>query len=79
MGAGGEDLIMSRAAREKFPFSIECKNQEKLNIWAAWEQCQGNAQMYQPLCLIKKNGTTPLVVLEADVFLDYVKEFNNDR
>ena len=79
MGAGGEDLIMSRAAREKFPFSIECKNQEKLNIWAAWEQCRGNAQMYQPLCLIKKNGTTPLVVLEADVFLDYVKEFNDDK
>ena len=29
MGAGGEDLIMARAAREKFPFSIECKNVEK--------------------------------------------------
>ena len=23
MGAGGEDLIMSRAARAKFPYSIE--------------------------------------------------------
>ena len=23
MGAGGEDLIMARAARQKFPFSIE--------------------------------------------------------
>ena len=32
MGAGGEDLIMARAAREKFPFSIECKNVEKLNV-----------------------------------------------
>ena len=29
MGAGGEDLIMARAARQKFPFSIECKNVEK--------------------------------------------------
>ena len=29
MGAGGEDLIMSRSARNKFPYSIECKNQEK--------------------------------------------------
>ena len=26
MGAGGEDLIMARDARQKFPFSIECKN-----------------------------------------------------
>ena len=31
MGAGGEDLIMARAARQKFPFSVECKNVEKLN------------------------------------------------
>ena len=28
----GEDLIMSRSARDKFPYSIECKNQEKINI-----------------------------------------------
>ena len=28
MGAGGEDLIMARAARQKFPFSVECKNVE---------------------------------------------------
>ena len=34
MGAGGEDLIMARAARERFPFSVECKNVEKLNqLW----------------------------------------------
>ena len=31
MGAGGEDLIMaSRAARQKFPYSIECKNVKQL-------------------------------------------------
>ena len=78
MGSGGEDLIMARAARAKFPYSIECKNQEMLNIWAAWEQCNANRGVYQPLVLIKRNGTTPLVVLEADVFLDYVKEYNID-
>ena len=33
MGAGGEDLIMARDARQKFPYSVECKNQEKLNVW----------------------------------------------
>ena len=32
MGAGGEDLIMARAAREKFPFSVECKNVAYLEI-----------------------------------------------
>ena len=37
MGAGGEDLIMSKDARRKFPYSIECKNVEKVNIWDAME------------------------------------------
>ena len=35
MGAGGEDLLLSPAARRKFGFSVECKNVEKLNVWNA--------------------------------------------
>ena len=79
MGSGGEDLIMSKAARQKFPYSIECKNQESLNIWKAWEQANGNKGMYEPLVVIKKNGVRPLVVLDAENFLDMIKEFNNER
>jgi len=78
MGSGGEDLIMARAARAKFPYSIECKNQEKLNIWAAWEQANGNKGLYEPLVVIKKNGVRPLVVLDAENFLDMIKDFNNE-
>ena len=78
MGSGGEDLIMSKAARHKFPYSIECKNQESLNIWKAWEQANGNKGMYEPLVVIKKNGVKPLVVLDAENFLEMIKEFNND-
>ena len=79
MGSGGEDLIMSKAARHKFPYSIECKNQESLNIWKAWEQANGNKGLYEPLVVIKKNGVRPLVVLDAENFLDMIKEFNNER
>ena len=79
MGAGGEDLIMSRAARNKFPYSVECKNQEKLNIWSAWDQANNNRGIYEPIVVIKRNGVPPLVVLEAENFLDYVKEFNDDK
>jgi len=32
MGAGGEDVLLSPKARKYFPFSIECKNQEKINV-----------------------------------------------
>ena len=31
MGAGGEDVVVARG--EKFPFSVECKNVERLNVW----------------------------------------------
>ena len=78
MGSGGEDLSMSKAARNKFPYSIECKNQESLNIWKAWEQANGNKGMYEPLVVIKKNGVRPLVVLDAENFVDMIKEFNNE-
>ena len=33
MGESGEDIKLSRAARRLIPYSFECKNQEKLNIW----------------------------------------------
>ena len=78
MGAGGEDLIMSKAARNKFPYSVECKNQEKLNIWSAWDQANANKGIYEPLVVIKKNGVRPLVVLDAESFLDMIKEKSNE-
>ena len=79
MGAGGEDLIMSKAARNKFPFSIECKNQERMNIWQAWEQANNNKGIYEPLVVIKKNGVNPLIVVDAENFLEMIKGFNNGR
>ena len=78
MGAGGEDLIMSKAARNKFPYSVECKNQEKLNIWSAWDQANANKGVYEPLVVIKKNGVQPLVVLDAENFLDMIRNFNDE-
>ena len=69
MGAGGEDIIMARAARQKFPFSVECKNTEKLNVWDAYDQACANSGDYEPILFIKKNGRRPLVVLDAENFI----------
>jgi len=69
MGAGGEDLIMARAAREKFPYSIECKNVEKLNVWEAYSQAIENSGKYEPIVVMKKNGKKPLVVVDAEYFV----------
>lgn len=69
MGAGGEDLIMARAARVKFPHSIECKNVEKLNVWDAYEQASTNSGDYEPIVVMKKNNKKPLVVIDAEYFI----------
>ena len=69
MGAGGEDLIMARAAREKFPYSIECKNQESLNVWKSYEQAMENSGDYEPVVFIKRNNQKPLVVVDAEYFV----------
>ena len=74
MGAGGEDLIMSRSAREKFPYSIECKNQESLNIWKSYEQAQQNSGNYEPIVVLKRNNVKPLVLVDADYFVELHKK-----
>jgi hypothetical protein len=78
MGAGGEDLIMARAARKSFPMSIECKNVEKLNIWDAYEQASANCGDYQPIVVMKKNGKKPLVVVDAEYYINLFGEKNEN-
>ena len=68
-----ERLIMARAARQRFPHSIECKNVEKLNIWEAYEQSKSNCGDYEPIVVIKKNHKKPLVVVDAEYFIKLFK------
>ena len=82
-GAGGEDLIMARAARLKFPYSIECKNQESLNVWKSYEQAESNSGKYEPVVFIKRNNQKPLVVVDAEYFVKLhsrvAKEYDIDE
>ena len=74
MGAGGEDLIMARAARKKFPYSIECKNQERVNVWESYKQALENSGDYEPIVVIIKNHHKPLVVIDAEAFIKMHKD-----
>ena len=73
MGESGEDIKMARAAREKFPYSVECKNVEKLNVWQAYDQACENSGDYEPLLVMKKNRKKPLVVMDAEAFINLMK------
>ena len=74
MGDSGEDILLSPAARRLFPFSVECKNQEKLNIWSALEQAEDNSGNHIPLVIFKRNRTKTYAVLEFDNLLDLLDE-----
>ena len=70
MGAGGEDIMLSASARKKFPYSVECKNTESLNVWKAYQQAKANCGEYIPMLVIKKNREVPLVVVEAEHYFN---------
>ena len=59
---------MSRSARTKFPYSIECKNQEKVNVWESYKQSVENSKDYRSIVVIKNNHK-PLVIVDADYFV----------
>ena len=75
MGANGEDVQLSHAARQVFPYSIEAKNQERVNIWTAIAQAEANATKgADALVVFKKNNEDPRVVLRWELFLSILSK-----
>ena len=74
MGESGEDILLSPAARKLFPFSTECKNQEKLNIWSSLEQAETNSGKHIPIVIFKRNRTKTYVALEFEKLLKLLDE-----
>ena len=65
LGQSGCDLYLSPAARERFPFAVECKAQERIALLEWWQQCETNASKVGlvPLLVFKRNREEPLAVL----------------
>lgn len=74
MGAHGEDVQLSPVARSKFPYSVEAKNQERLNIWSAIEQGHQNSNGFTALTVFKKNNTKIHVALSWAHFIELLKD-----
>ena len=62
-----------QAKRKKFPYSIECKNQERVNVWESYKQALENSGDYEPI-VDKKNHHKPLVVIDAEAFIKMHKD-----
>ena len=77
MGETGEDIKLSPAARRLIPYSFECKNQEKLNIWSALEQASENSGDYPPVLIFKRNRSKTYVTMDIKEFLRLLCESKN--
>jgi hypothetical protein len=70
MGESGADVTLISSLRPRFPFSIECKNQEKYKgIYDTIEQARGHGKQ-PPIVFLKMNHKPTLVVLEAEQYLE---------
>lgn len=76
MGSAGMDILLSTRAREMFPFAIECKAQEALNIWDALKQCQTNAEKERliPLLVFKRARSETYAVLRWEDLLGLIRQ-----
>ena len=62
---------MSPAARECVPLSIECKNVEKINIWACLEQTTKNTPQGASPCLVFTRNHSPVwAAVSWDLLID---------
>lgn len=69
-GATGTDVLLSGAAAARFPYAVECKNQERVALWEAWRQAEANAgDDRAPLLVLARNRQEPLAVLTWEDFL----------
>lgn len=71
MGQHGTDVVLRGEAGVRFPFAIECKNQESLNLGKAIEQAKENKGDKDWIVIHKKNGTEEFCTLSFKTFLKF--------
>jgi len=73
MGVTGEDITLSELGSRQFPYSVEAKNQEKIQIWGALKEAESNNRKLTPLLVFKRNHSKVYCCLDFDDFIKIVK------
>jgi hypothetical protein len=74
MGESGEDIILSPVARDFIPYSFECKNQERLNLWDSLKQAEENSGDHTPVLVFKRNRSDTYAVIPIEKFMELISE-----
>ena len=74
MGAGGEDILFSKAASDRLNISVECKSRGSIAVYNYYAQAKVNCpDGKEPVLVIKQNKTDPLVVVDAVYYLQLLE------
>jgi len=74
MGASGEDILFSQAAGDKLGISVECKARSTIGVYSFYSQAADNTpDDREPVVVIKQNYSKPLVVIDAQYFIQLLK------
>lgn len=73
MGAGGEDLQFSPAARRYFPYQIEAKSKARSQTHTWYDQAKTHGN-HEPIAVVKMDRKERLVVVEAEHFFRLIRE-----
>lgn len=78
MGAPGEDVTLSPAARKKVPYQIECKSKATSQVHTYMLQAEGHGP-HEPMVVVKKDRGDTLVIVKLKHFLGLLKELDEYR
>ena len=71
----GTDVRLVGEAKERFPFSVECKNQEAWSVLPWVTQARTNQTPGTDwLLVMKKSRIDPIVVMDAKAFFELLKK-----
>lgn len=73
MGASGEDVQLSPAARKSVPMTFECKARKGIAVYGFYDQALENAPKgMEPVVILKADRKKPLALVDAEYFLKKV-------
>lgn len=78
MGAAGEDVQLSPAARKRVPYQVECKNKSRSQIHTYYAQAKEHGD-HEPLVIVKMDRDIPLAIVSAEHFFNLLKELDASR
>jgi len=78
MGAGGEDIQLSPAARRLIPYQIECKNKAVSQIHTYYDQAKTHGK-HEPLVIVHKDRDIYLAIVSLDHFLQLLQQLKGNN